>query len=212
MASLFKAFTSLLLLILLTELCSAQYYYKDLIVTAQTAGQWQRYKDNKVKAVSLGSFEANGQPSQGFQGQQEMGDLSRITTHTRATGTPESWIFASYSPGGWPTRIVDSSDTYRSVSAYHYDAQGRVDWQKDQLNRQTSFFYDTPTAGSTEVVDPKSNATVDTYSTTEQAQVVVYSTSGLPAGPHTVTIRVAGAWNPAGCCAWIVVDAFDVSP
>jgi YD repeat-containing protein len=126
MASLFKAFTGLLLLILLTELCSAQYYYKDLIVTAQTAGQWQRYKDNKVKAVSLGSFEANGQPSEGFQGQQEMGDLSRITTHTRATGTPESWIFASYSPGGWPTRIVDSSDTYRSVSEYHYDAQGRL--------------------------------------------------------------------------------------
>src|SRR5882757_1262147 len=126
MASLFKAFTGILLLILLTNVCSAQYYYKDLIVTAQTAGQWKLYRDNKVKTITLSSFEANGQPSEGFQGQQDLGDLSRITTHTRATGTPESWIFAYYSPTGWPVRIVDTSDTYQSVSEYRYDDQGRL--------------------------------------------------------------------------------------
>src|SRR5258707_1762377 len=111
MLPLFKPFSGSLLLILLVNVCSAQYYYKDLIVTTQTAGQWRLYKDNKVKAVTLSSFEANGQPSEGFQGQQEMGDLTRIITHTRATGTPESWIFAYYTPTGWPSRIVDSSDT-----------------------------------------------------------------------------------------------------
>lgn len=115
-----------MLLVTLTGLCSAQYYYKDLIVTAQTAGTWQLYKNNKVKSVSLSSFESNGQPSEGFQGQQDLGDLSRIITHTRTAGTPESWLFASYSPGGWPTRIVDTSDTYRSVSDFSYDAQGRL--------------------------------------------------------------------------------------
>ncbi len=126
MIPLFRSFAGSLLLVMLTSLCSAQYYYKDLIVTAQTASQWQRYKDNKVRSVSLASFEANGQPSEGFQGQQDMGDLSRIVTHTQTAATPESWIFAYYSPGGWPTRIVDTSDTYRSVSAYTYDAQGRL--------------------------------------------------------------------------------------
>ncbi|HVW62076.1 MAG TPA: hypothetical protein VHC48_18630 [Puia sp.] len=126
MVPLFRSLGLSLLLFMLTRICSAQYYYKDLIVTAQTAGTWQLYKTNKVKAVSLTSFEANGQPSEGFQGQQDMEDLSRITTHTRTSGTPESWIFAYYSPGGWPTRIVDTSDTYRSVSAYRYDAGGRL--------------------------------------------------------------------------------------
>lgn len=115
-----------MLLVAFTGLCSAQYYYKDLIVTAQTASTWQLYKNNKVKAVTLGSFESNGQPSEGFQGQQDMGNLSRIVTHTLTTGTPESWIFAYYSPAGWPTRIVDTSDTYRSVSEYRYDAGGRL--------------------------------------------------------------------------------------
>ena len=126
MVPLFRSFAGSLFLVMLTSLCSAQYYYKDLIVTAQTASQWQLYKSNKVKGVTLSSFEASGQPSEGFQGEQDMSDLSRIITHTRTEGTPESWIFAYYSPGGWPTRIVDTSDTYRSVSVYSYDAQGRL--------------------------------------------------------------------------------------
>jgi len=49
----------------------------------------------------------------------------------------------------------------------HYDGSGRVDWQKDQLNRQTAFAYagDPATAdgGTTTVTDPAGNATVDTY-------------------------------------------------
>ena len=126
MLPLFKPFSGSLLLILLVNVSSAQYYYKDLIVTAQTASTWRLYKDNKVKAVTLSSFEANGQPSEGFQGQQEMGDLTRISTHTRATGTPESWIFANYSTTGWPSRIEDTSDTYLSVSEYKYDARGHI--------------------------------------------------------------------------------------
>ena len=49
----------------------------------------------------------------------------------------------------------------------HYNASGQVDWQKDQLNRQTTFSYTgTPTTaagGSTTVTDPKGNVTVDAY-------------------------------------------------
>jgi YD repeat-containing protein len=126
MVPFFKPFSVSLLLVLLTSLCHRQYYYKDLIVTRQTADQWQRFKTGNVKAVSLSSFEASGQPSEGFQGQQDMGNLSKIITHTRTAATPESWIIAFYTPGGWPTRIVDSSDTYRSVSEYRYDDQGQL--------------------------------------------------------------------------------------
>ncbi len=49
----------------------------------------------------------------------------------------------------------------------HYDSSGRVDWQKDQLNRQTSFAYSgTPmndAGGTTTITDPKGNVTVDAY-------------------------------------------------
>src|SRR5207245_1718799 len=38
-----------------------------------------------------------------------------------------------------------------------------------------------------------------------------YSVSGLAAGSHSLVIKVTYSWNPAGCCAWIAVDAFDVT-
>jgi len=126
MAPVLKSFFGSLLLILLVKVGNAQFYYKDLIVTAQTARQWKLYKDNKVKGVTLSSFEADGKPSEGFQGQQDMGDLTLITTHTRVKDAPESWLFAYYSPTGWPTRTVDTSDTYNSTSEYKYDPQGRI--------------------------------------------------------------------------------------
>jgi len=42
-----------------------------------------------------------------------------------------------------------------------YDASGRVQWQKDQLNRQTSFSYGT---NQTTITDPKGNQQLDVYS------------------------------------------------
>lgn len=59
-------------------------------------------------------------------------------------------------------------------------------------------------------IDGAENATVDTYAPTEQAQAVIYTATGLAAGAHTITIKVTGTWSPAGCCSWVVVDAFDV--
>ena len=59
-------------------------------------------------------------------------------------------------------------------------------------------------------LDGALKATVDTYAPTEQPQAVIYTASGLSWGPHTITIKVTGTWNPAGCCSWVVVDAFDV--
>lgn len=122
-----KLFTVSLLLVVFTQVCKAQYYYKDLVVTRQTTGQWQQYKDNRVKSVKLESFESNDQPSEGFVCDQEVaGDFSRITTHTRSTGTPDSWILADYSPAGLPLKILDTSDTYRSTSEYQYDQSGHI--------------------------------------------------------------------------------------
>jgi RHS repeat-associated protein len=48
-----------------------------------------------------------------------------------------------------------------------YDSSSRVDWQKDQLNRKTSFAYSgdpmSATGSTTTITDPVSNVVVDTY-------------------------------------------------
>ena len=68
-----------------------------------------------------------------------------------------------------------------------------------------------PWAGIAEVyIDGALKATVDTYSPSEQAQVVMYTTSGLPSGSHTIMIKATGTWSSSSASAWVVVDAFDV--
>jgi YD repeat-containing protein len=122
-----KSFTSFLFLILLTGVCTAQYYYKDLLVTRQTTAQWKLYQVNKVKTVTLNSFEGDGQPSEGFSGDQQVAsDYSGITTHTHAPGSPESWLIASYAAAGRPVTTLDTSDTYQSSSDYDYDGEGKL--------------------------------------------------------------------------------------
>ncbi|HMH20094.1 MAG TPA: hypothetical protein VK572_18295 [Burkholderiales bacterium] len=52
---------------------------------------------------------------------------------------------------------------------------------------------------------------VDTYSQMEGPQHTDFSTSGLAAGTHTLTIQVIGQ-NLLSTNAWILIDAFDVTP
>ena len=116
-----------LLLCIITQASEAQFYYKDLLVNRETANRWKLYRDNRVKAVTLNSIEADSKPTDGFLGEQEVAaDYSRITTHTKTSGTTDSWIITDYSPQGRILKNTDTSDTYENVSEYRYDDQGRI--------------------------------------------------------------------------------------
>ena len=55
-----------------------------------------------------------------------------------------------------PKYFGDTTTTPSPVTTNHYDAQGRIDWQSDELGRTTSLDY-TTMPGSTIVTDPKGN-------------------------------------------------------
>jgi YD repeat-containing protein len=122
-----KFLIGFLFLILLTGVANAQSYYKDIISTRQNIAKWQAYKGARVKSVRVTSFEADGQPTDGFQLDQTVNsDFSGMTTHAKTNGTTETWTFATYSPEGLLTSITDTSDTYQSVSIYQYDDHSRL--------------------------------------------------------------------------------------
>ena len=60
-------------------------------------------------------------------------------------------------------------------------------------------------------VDGTLVGTVDTYAPSVQAQVEMFTATGLTRGPHTMTIEATGTQNPSSGNAWVVVDAFDVT-
>jgi YD repeat-containing protein len=122
-----KCLIGSLLLILLTGAANAQYFYKDIIATRQNIAKWQAYKAALVRSVRISSFEADGRPTEGFQLDQTVNpDFSGMTTHSKTSGSTETWTFATYSPQGLLTGITDTSDTYQSVSAYQYDDHSRL--------------------------------------------------------------------------------------
>src|SRR6266480_4508131 len=70
-----------------------------------------------------------------------------------------------------------------------------------------------PQAGIARVsLDGVQVAQVDTYAPAEQLQAVLFSSTGLTADLHILMIDPTGTRNPAATDAFIVVDAFDVTP
>jgi len=59
-------------------------------------------------------------------------------------------------------------------------------------------------------VDGVLKAEIDCYAPSLEAQRVLFSTTGLAAGDHTMTIEVAGRRNPAALARWVWIDAFEV--
>src|SRR5262249_40432223 len=58
-------------------------------------------------------------------------------------------------------------------------------------------------------VDGVLKGQVDAYSSSDQAQAVMYSISGLTSGSHTLAVEVSGTKNPSSHSFWVWVDAFD---
>jgi hypothetical protein len=58
-------------------------------------------------------------------------------------------------------------------------------------------------------VDGVLKGQVDAYSSSAQAQAVMYSISGLTSGSHTLAIEVSGTKNLSSHSFWVWVDAFD---
>ena len=60
-------------------------------------------------------------------------------------------------------RFGDATAHPDKVWEYHYDTEGRVDWEEDPQNRRTEIHYDDPAVNATRVVEPDGDARVDWY-------------------------------------------------
>lgn len=96
----------------------------------------------------------------------------------------------------------------------HYDGSDRVDWQKDQLNRETTFAYtgspDSASGGTTLTTDPVGSETLDTYQWgVRTAETKGYGTA-VAATTYTMydpaTLAVTGTMDPNGGVTTYTVD------
>lgn len=103
----------------------AQYYYKDIIGTKETADLIKNYRNNKVARVVLTSYDAENTKNDEFYVEQIYSNQV-LKTITRSGVTDESILISYTDANGNVIRTVDSSEIMSSISAYNYASNGQL--------------------------------------------------------------------------------------
>ena len=105
----------------------AQYYYKDIISNKQLLEEMARLKEQKIRTISVKSFEDDGSPSDGFFCEKNINkNYTSVETFTRSNVTGASLFTSSFNKSGVLIKTSDSSDIAVNVSSYEYDAGGHI--------------------------------------------------------------------------------------
>ncbi|MEO8583153.1 MAG: hypothetical protein ABI415_05115 [Flavitalea sp.] len=120
-------FSAIICLLVATE-ANAQYYYKDIIATRNTATQFQKFKEQKVRSVTLKSFESDGSITEGFRGSQSINaNFTTQVTNIESSINGSSQLTTSFNTAGLPMKTVDTTDGAGSVSDYTYNDKGQLE-------------------------------------------------------------------------------------
>lgn len=105
----------------------AQYYYKDIVGTAESNTQLQAYKAGNVKRVTLASFDGDNTRTEGFLVAQQFDAGSGILRTTTQNGEEAASLLTTYTDAaGRVVKTVDSSATSVSTTEYSYRPDGKL--------------------------------------------------------------------------------------
>lgn len=127
----FRAFLPLLsTLLLLQTWCitvTAQYFYKDIWNPQQLAAEMAILKNERIKSVSIKSFDDNGEPSEGFFCEKKINDNHTLSeTITRSNVTSQSLLLSRFNIKGALINTTDSTDFSINRSEYLYNDSDRL--------------------------------------------------------------------------------------
>ncbi len=108
-------------------MANAQYYYKDIISNHQVAADMKAYKENKIRKVTLKSFEDNGVESEGFFCEKKISrNYKKSELFTRADIAPASLFSSTFNDNGKLISTNDSAAFSVTEIKYSYDDKGRI--------------------------------------------------------------------------------------
>lgn len=106
---------------------SAQYYYKDIIGTKESAELIASYKNNKVKSVALNSYTINNTPINNFNIRQEyLPAQQALLTITKSDYTSPSYLTTYIGANGKVLKTTDSTSEVVNTSFYSYTNNGQL--------------------------------------------------------------------------------------
>ncbi|HLX93188.1 MAG TPA: hypothetical protein VKR32_16000 [Puia sp.] len=122
-----KISIKIILFVLPTQLCNAQYYYKDILATKEAVEKQRQYKVSNVRSVDVISTDAEERPEEGFVCRQQVApDFLETDTYTKSRFNPESYQMTFFDSRGYIIKTVDTSQKYYSTTEYQFDMVGRL--------------------------------------------------------------------------------------
>lgn len=120
--------TTFLIAVLFFSLTSpAQYFYKDIIGTKESAELITSYKNNKVRTVTLNSYTINNTPIDNFSIQQEfLPQQQALRTITKTEYTHPSYLTSYIDAAGRVIKTTDSSNGIVNTTTYSYSNAGKL--------------------------------------------------------------------------------------
>jgi hypothetical protein len=116
-----------IVLVSISAIVNAQYYYKDIISNNQLAADMKAYKENKIRKVTLKSFEDNGVESEGFFCEKKISkNYKKTALFTRADIAPASLFTSIFDNDGKLLSTNDSSSLSVTEIRYSYDDKQRI--------------------------------------------------------------------------------------
>ncbi len=105
----------------------AQYYYKDIVSNKELLVEMAKYKEQKIRTVSVKSFEEDGSSSEGFFLEKKISKNYRtVETLSRSYMSSPSMLTANFNSSGLLERTSDSSDIAVRSSNYTYNDKGQL--------------------------------------------------------------------------------------
>lgn len=106
---------------------SAQYYYKDVVGTRETAQIITAYKNNGIQRVLVNSYDDQNTKIDDFFVEQVYNSANKtLKTITRSAGTNASVLTAFTDDAGKVIKTIDSSGSMTSTTTYSYNNDGSL--------------------------------------------------------------------------------------
>ncbi|WP_462220315.1 hypothetical protein [Ferruginibacter sp.] len=106
---------------------SAQYYYKDILSNNQLIAEMAQLREQKIKSISLKSFEDDGSPSEGFFCEKKINrNYTAVETLTKSNVTGASEFTSTFNDKALLLQTLDSSDISSSTSTYTYTGSNKI--------------------------------------------------------------------------------------
>lgn len=105
---------------------TAQYYYNDIIGTAEINRQMKNFRANKVKMVTAVGVDQYGAKNTNFNEMQEVKENGTVLKTSTRNNTQVSTYYNRFDAQGRLISITDSSAGLINVITYQYDTESRI--------------------------------------------------------------------------------------